>query len=149
MLSKTAWGRSLQDMLDGLTDRPHFRGQKPTCLTSVASSSRNAAIAASRVAACSKSRSTSMTFRPAGRGLHNAANGNAPRQGRCPHFPRFRTLALLGRRAVTAHGSNRHARRPRNLAQTETSGDRRPSGYKPDELPGCSVVSRASSTSCL
>jgi hypothetical protein len=25
-----------------------------------------------------------MTFRPAGRGLHNAANGNAPRHGRCP-----------------------------------------------------------------
>ena len=43
-------GLVTQDMLDGLTDRPHFRGaQKPTYLTSVASSSRNAAIAASRV----------------------------------------------------------------------------------------------------
>jgi hypothetical protein len=28
MLSKTVWGWSLQDMLDGLTDRPHFRGAK-------------------------------------------------------------------------------------------------------------------------
>jgi hypothetical protein len=39
-----------QDTLDGLTDRPHFRGaQKPTCPHSRRQLMANAAIAASRV----------------------------------------------------------------------------------------------------
>jgi hypothetical protein len=55
-----------------------------------------------------------MTFRPAGRGLHNAANGNAPR-------------GTVG--APTS----------RDFAPWRTDGDIGRSaafGYEPDELPG-------------